>query len=399
MPRATYKRRPDGRYRIKYKGKEFYSTPWGPLSEALRQRDEYARDLARGLKEDSLGVIFAVYAVDWVETYKTRCKDQTYNAYIGIINRAIDQIGTMRMQDITRTDIQKLYNGLDGLSSSSIKKFCMTINSIFETALHDGVVLHNPCYGADRPSGESGTHRAITPEERQLIHDSIGHHDMAVGAMVMLYAGLRRGELLALNADTCIDPERTRIEVREAVSFSGNAPVLGSPKTAAGVRSIPIFSPLKQALEGVSGYIIKRENGEVMSQIAFKRKWESYITYLETEMNGCHKRWYGKTKEHKKILSEGGKLPPWKECTIRPHDLRHSFATMLYDADVDIKTAVRWMGHSDSKMIMQVYAHLTAEREKRSENQVAKLVENAIRGSNEGSNSVNDDQTHINQRV
>ena len=61
---------------------------------------------------------------------------------------------------------------------------------------------------------------------------------------------------------------------------------------------------------------------------------------------------------------------------------------MLYDADVDIKTAVRWMGHSDSKMIMQVYAHLTAEREKRSENQVAKLVDRVIAGSKEGSSGL-----------
>ena len=384
MPKATYKRRPDGRYRIKYNGHEFYSSPWGPLHEAVQQVEAYKKDIARGLKEETLGICFATYAIDWVQTYKAECSKQTYNAYIAMINKTIDQIGNMRMQDITRTDIQKLYNSLKGKSDSYIKKYCMTINSIFETAMHDGVVLRNPCFGASRPSGKSGTHRPITAEERNLIHQSVGHHDMAIGAMIMLYAGLRRGELLALDS-SCIDKQLGVINVSKAVSFDGNKPIAGNPKTEAGVRSIPLFEPLKSALDGIDGYIIKNENGGMMTQTAFKRKWESYISYLEQLMNGCHKRWYGRTKAHKDILSRGGKLPPWKECTIRPHDLRHSFATMLYDSDVDIKTAVHWMGHSDEKMIMQIYAHLTEERKKRSEMQVARHVENLIKGSNPGS--------------
>lgn len=388
MPKASYKRRPDGRYKIVYKGTAFYSSPGGPLSEAVQKRDEYKKQLLLGLKEERLGVTFAEYAADWVPTYKTKCSKRTYNAYAANVNHAIDQIGGMRMQEITKTDIQKLVNELDGKSSSHIKKYCGTLNAIFETAFHDGVILRNPCFGIDRPKGTEGTHRAITAEERKLIHESVGKHDMAIGAMVMLYAGLRRGELLALQSSD-IDLKEKRIHISEAVSFDSNQPVIGSPKTKAGVRSVPIFSPLEPLLKDVSGYVLKRQTGEIMSLSAFDRKWNSYITYMETQMNHCHKRWYGKTAEHKKILSEGGKLPPWKEFTVRPHDLRHSFATMLYDSDVDIKTAVRWMGHKDEKMIMRIYAHLTEEREKRSEKLVAEHVENYLGGSKKGSRDGN----------
>lgn len=385
MPKAKYTRRPDGRYRIRYKGKEFYSTPWGPLSEATRQVEAYKRDIALGLKEETFGVCFAEYAVDWIKTYKTRCSKNTFNAYAAIVNHAIEHIGSMHMKEITKTDIQKLFNLLEGKGSSSIKKYCMTINSIFETAVHDGAMLRNPCFSTIRPKGNTGTHRAITDEERRLIHASVGHHDMAAAAMIMLYAGARRGEVIAFDSKRSVDWENKRIHIAEAVSFTGNQPVLGMPKTSAGVRSLPIFLPLSPVLKEIDGYALTRKNGDIMSLSAFERKWESYIVYLETQMNGCHKRWYGKTKEHKKILSQGGKLKPWKDCTIRPHDLRHSFATMLYDAGVDIKTAVKWMGHSDEKMIMQIYAHLTAEREKRSETSVALHVENLISGSNWGS--------------
>lgn len=385
MPKASYKKRNDGRFRVKYKGKEFYGST---QSEANAKREAYKRQLAQGLREEMLGVPFAEYAIEWVQVYKSQCSKNTYNAYVGMVNRAIDHVGHLRINDITQTDIQKMFNSIRGMSTSSIKKFCSTINSIFEAAVHDRAVLQNPCYGARRPDGTSGSHRNITEEERNLILSSVGQHDMSLAAMIMLYAGLRRGEVLALDG-SCIDLKENRIKVSGGVFFDGNRPVLSTPKTTSGIRSIPIFKPLKTALEGFSGRVLADASGNVMSETAFRRKWESYLTYLETKANGCHKRWYGKTAEHKKILSAGGKLAPWKEIKIRPHDLRHSFVTMLYDADVDIKTAMKWVGHADEKMIMQVYAHLTKERESKSENQVAKLVENAIWGSKQGS----DEQT------
>lgn len=391
MAKRTNKRRADGRYKIVYKGQEFYSSVGGPYSEVEDQVEEYKKALALGLREEKLGVTFAEYAAEWVPTYKTRCSKRTYNACAALVNDAIDQIGSLRMREITKTDIQKLFNRLDGKSASHIKKYCGTINSIFETSVQDGVILRNPCFATDRPKGTEGTHRAITDEERQLIHESIGMHDMAIGAMTMLYAGLRRGEVIALRTSD-IDLQTKRINVSEAVSFESNQPIIGDPKTSAGVRSVPVFSPLEPVLHGASGYILQRQTGEVMSLSAFDKKWASYKTFMETKINRCHKRWYGKTKEHKKILAAGGKLPPWQEFTVRPHDLRHSFATMLYDAGVDMKTAIRWMGHNDEKMIMKIYAHLTKEREKRSEKQVSVHVENYIKGAKKGADEQENQQ-------
>ncbi len=381
MPKATYKKRKDGRYRVRYKGKDFYGAT---QAIANAKRDVYRRELESGLREQALGVTFGAYAIQWIETYKDGCSDRTYNAYVSIVNRAIDVIGTRRMRDITTTDIQQLFNSMRGKSSSSVKKFKMTIDSIFTAAVHDRVILTNPCYGSRPPEAVSGTHRAITDDERQLIHRSVGHHDMALAVMIMLYAGLRRGEVLALTASD-IDLQKNCINVTKGVIYNGNRPVLSLPKTKAGIRSVPIIEPLKTALQGVSGGVLQDENGGIMSETAFRRKWESYIVYLETLINGCHRRWYGRTKAHKAILASGGTLPPWRECTIRPHDLRHSYVTMLYDAGVDIKTAMKWVGHADQQMIMRIYAHLTEQRERQSHTQLAKHVENWLKGSKLGS--------------
>ena len=57
---------------------------------------------------------------------------------------------------------------------------------------------------------------------------------------------------------------------------------------------------------------------------------------------------------------------------IRCHDFRHTYCTMLYEAGIDLKTAQRWMGHADEKMILRIYAHLTERQEQKA---VEKLKE------------------------
>lgn len=62
--------------------------------------------------------------------------------------------------------------------------------------------------------------------------------------MVMLYAGLRRGEVLALDLDRDVDYFNHCIYVREAVRFDSNQPIITDPKTSAGVRTVPMVSVL-----------------------------------------------------------------------------------------------------------------------------------------------------------
>ena len=109
--------------------------------------------------------------------------------------------------------------------------------------------------------------------------------------------------------------------------------------------------------------------------------WNSYKTCMETAINGLPKRWYGKTKEHKKILADGGSLPEWKEFSIVSYSLRKSYCVMCRDAGVEMNTCRRWMGHSDSKMILQVYDSVSEDR---SEQEREKVENRLFRGQNGG---------------
>ena len=118
--------------------------------------------------------------------------------------------------------------------------------------------------------------------------------------MVMMFAGLRRGEALYLDIDRDVDFEKKTITVRGAVAYpDGKQAVETEGKTDAAQRVIPLNDLLAEALKGHHGLLCPKADGGLMTQIAFKRKYESYIRFLEKKVNGCPKRWYGKTKEHK----------------------------------------------------------------------------------------------------
>ena len=387
MPRATLKRRPDGRYCTRYKGKDFYGAT---QSEAFAARDAFKRMLEQGLKREALGITVEAYASRWVCVHKQNVQPNTFRSYTHILARFCEQYGMMPIRDIDGTDIQEFYNLYSEKSQSTIHTMYVTIKGMFTQAFADRAIIYNPTLAAHPPTGKKGTHRAIEPSERMLIH-SVQHRFRPV-VMIMLYGGLRRGEALAIDVDRDIDFVNKTITVREAVRFELGHPLICDPKTEAGKRTLPLLDVLADELKGLHGllapavHIRQNKNGSpdsgIMSESAFDSAWEGYLNALETKLNGCCKRWYGKTNQHQAMLAKGEKLPPWKTVNIRPHDLRHTYCTMLYNAGVDIKTAMKWMGHADQSMTLRIYSHLTDEREKSSAVALAQSVNAMIDSQN-----------------
>ena len=361
MPRQTLVERKDGRFLCRFDDKCFYGKT---QEEALRKRDKYLIDCGIGYDPDLSEVPFLDYGLAWLGAYRSECNSMQRRMYENMITSAAGILKKKYLRMINATDIQCLFNTLKGKSQSYISKYCTTIRSIFRAAIQDGIIVRSPAEMAKPPKGTAAQHRYLEPWEQKLVMDTWQEHDFGPAAMTMMFAGLRRGEALYLDIDRDIDFEKKQISVQGALSFTedirGN---ITAGKTKAAIRTIPLNTCLEQVLKGRHGLLLPMSDGSLMTLSAFDRKYESYINFLETKVNGCHKRWYGKAKEHKQILKEGGELPPWKDIKIRCHDFRVSFCTMCYEAGIPIKTLQSWMGHSDAKMIMEVYAKLSAEKE------------------------------------
>lgn len=395
MPRASLAERKDNRYRCKYKGKEFYGKS---QAEAFAKREAYIDMLKQGLRHDANSMTVREYSAKWLPTHRSDVKKRTYNTYAHYIDVANDIIGEMAIMNVSPSDIRTVYNAYCSRSQSSIDKISTLMHSMFESAFHDGFVRCNPCDEVEKPKGVSGTHRALTKEEDSLILTV--DHPMKTAVLFMRYAGLRRGEVLALTMDD-VDLKKNIIHITKAISFDGNRPIEGLPKTECGIRDVPLFTRLKSEINGISGRIVGKE----MSETSFVRAWESYINAVEKHLNGCQKRWYGRRRQDKinnpskydKIIAleeeakrlemfgkynkakqkrdeaESVRLEGWKSFSIRPHDLRHSYVTMLCDANVEIDLAMLWVGHSDEKMIRRIYDHVSEYRKKKATTDVEAL--------------------------
>ena len=333
LPRQTLKKRPDGRYVCKYKGFSFYGRT---QSEALAAREEYKKQEKYGRKPREK-YTFAEYAAEWLPTYKSEVTAKVYDDYVARLNKIASILPKVEMRLITPSDIQRLYNAFSDYWDSTRKKVAMTTKAVFKAALGDGIIVKNPCENIKPAKGKAGTHRNLEDWEVTLIEDTYQETPMGLFAMVMLYAGLRRGEALALNIDRDVDFSAGVIHVRHSLRFEHSKSIIVQPKTKAGVRDVPLFPPLREALTGRHGNVFSLPAGKNISLGLWNAEWQRYLRFLSTVAQ--------------------------KEVAIRQHDCRHTFATMLYDADVDVKTATKWMGHANEMMIMRIYAHLTEKKE------------------------------------
>lgn len=419
MARTPSKKRgPDGNFRVRVGSRNFKSDiSW---ADANRQAEKYRQEIKRGLHLDAHSVTVAAYARKWLPLHKSGVSDKVYNEYTRYMNNLIDELGRYAIVDITPDDAMLMFvkhykpkktKGGDGYSGSVIRKVRMLYRDFWDSAIENGYALRNP-FRSDKInalSGKDGTHRPITDEERRLIHAV--QHPFRPAIMVMLYAGLRRGEVLALDADR--DIADGFIRVSSGVIHEINQPTIKGPKSDAGNRMVPVFPMLAEELKGTHGLIAPSRSGKVMTSAAYKSALASYINTVETHINGVSKRWYGLKKadkqrdpekykrylalraQNKEKEAEALRLQGWKTFDVKMHDLRHSFCTMLRDAGVDMKQAIEWMGHSDEKMIMKIYDHVSDQRTAESVKKVVIFAENEGYSAQNSALGRNDDSQPI----
>ena len=380
MPREkkpTLKRRKDGRYRCVYHGLQFYGdTP----DEAFAARDEYKRNEQRGFSKRQT---VSEYALPWLKRSYPSVADSTYTGLAIHLQHLIDQIGNKPICDVIPSDIKQIYaDQYAGLSNSYIRSAKQLFCALFDAAQADGLIAFNPARdkSAKPHTGKRPKERILTKQERKYIETLCTDHRAHPAVMCMLYAGLRPQECKALIIDRDVDFENDVITVRSTAHIDGQKYAFSDEmKTEWSARRIPLFPPLKRALNGKKGYLIKSAHGEKVTIQTWKTAWHSYLYKMETSINGISKRWYGKTREQKKLADEG-KLPAWIEFDIVPYTLRHAFCAFCRDSGVDINTCRRWMGHADAKMILKVYDSVSDDRE---ENERKKVENRLIQVQNE----------------
>lgn len=371
--------------------------------EALIKKAAYEQERALGIPDFSERITVAEWVEMWKTTYKSGLRGTNKQTYDSAITRLLNDIGSMRMATVRNIHLQNSLMKMTGMSESAAIKYRMVLQQIFKKARQNKIVRDDPAEELELPDASNGEgHRALVRWETELITENWTEHRTGVWMMIMLYAGLRRSEMIALNWDS-VDLETRTIDVHRAAEIVSNQSVIKEiTKTEAGMRVVPICDPLFEALSSIpkkkrTGQVCLSAHGNQISQSAFDRGIDGFNVAMERILNGEPVKQQGRRRDVEKRKQEQEmaritlgdrrtlqerqeeKQKQRKRFSIKAHDLRYTFATALYDAGVDVKSAQYYLGHSDVRTTMNIYTQLSDERKKISRAQLISFLDNWLK--------------------
>lgn len=330
--------RPDGKPDRKY----FYGHS---RAEAVRKRDAFKRQFENGLTANE-----NITLGEWIDICKNTYRSGVNQAYLQAdaapYERLKRELGHKKLKDIREYDLQASLNKLEGKSYSMVTRYRYVIHKVFEKARLNRYIVFSPAESLTLPKNTKGTHRAL---ERWEIEHIFQHwQDLPSGLwfMIMMLAGLRRSEMVALTWEN-IDMNTGFLRVSQTAALSRTSTVIEHrAKSPAGLRTIPICSALYQVLDSVPP---DERNGFVCNM------GDSSVPLTLQQCDNA-------LLKFNRVLSKAlGKGQTFK---FRNHDLRHTFATLLYEAGVSARAAQYFLGHSTLSMTVEIYTHLTNEHRK-----------------------------------
>lgn len=327
-----------------FEGKRYYVSGHSPteveVNKALRLKE---------LEEQTVtiksNITVSEWSEKWLETYKEPTVNASWcNAIRGMLkNHILPVIGSIPVRNVRPANLQSILNSHTDLSVATMKKLREILKGVFREAEENGLAKTDPAKNLKLPKAKRlPPRRSISTQERSYILQVSEHHHGGLFLKIMLYCGLRPGEVCALQWKN-INLDKKTIHVQQALKSDGT---IGPPKSDAGDRLVPIPDILIPYLHKGSpfDYVCKTQAGTRYDTRSRERMWRSFKRDLNIAM-GC--------KVYRNQLR-----PPYPVADdLQMYCLRHTYCTDLQAAGIPINVARELMGHSSIAMTAEIYTH------------------------------------------
>lgn len=288
-------------------------------------------------------VTFSSWANQWLELYKEgNVIDATYEMYKGAVKRLNAYFQDSDLRCIRQVDIQKYFKTIDGLSSSYTSKLYMTLDNIFKTAIVNGYMDINPLTGLTHPKGKPPAKKQVwTKAQVKTVLEFAKGHPFGIGPIVMLKTGLRRGELMGLMPAFDIKINDQILYVHRTITdVNGVVKIKDGGKSKSAERVIPLDGEFmryilsNQKIFKADGFLIHTAKGPAFPKAPHNWANRDYKKFMND------------------LLKEHPDLP-----RLTPHELRHTYGTLLSEAGTDINTIKEVLGHASISTTAKIYVH------------------------------------------
>lgn len=255
----------------------------------------------------------------WWEVYTKRVTHKvTISTHIYRL-RAFEPLEKRPIADIKLFELQHLFDNMT--TSWSFKNGCKSVlNMIFDFALKNDFIDSNKIKFVEVGKKDKTIQRRIfTGGEITLLWENINMPHVYI-VLLLIYTGMRIGELQNLKIEN-IDLDKRVLHVKES-------------KTSTGIRTIPLstkaYRLVKENIKEGQEYFVRGDTTDQLSYSTFKPRFQKIMKNLNIDPH-----------------------------TI--HDTRHTFATLLNNANANPTSITRLIGHSDFATTENIYTHKDTE--------------------------------------
>lgn len=302
-----------------------------------------------------------------LEVYmKNSLKQSTYLSYESYIRVHLKPaLGNLQLRDLTPRLLQQYYNYKaeeEGLSPKTIININLFLHKALSYAVTEGYIPSNPAASINLSRGNKPQIEILTRDEQaQLIRASYQHR-YGVFIRLVLFTGLRLGELLGLRWED-IDMQSNLLHVRRTLNrlnkVKPTAPgeptteiVIQPPKSQNSIRSIPLLPAVIQDL--MNWKSIQRNDQTTMGD----QYRDSGMIVTNPSGGFIEPRTF--KDQYDQILALAG----LRHFTF--HALRHTFASRAMEQGMDAKTVSVLLGHASVSFTMDTYAHVLTDYKRES---------------------------------
>ncbi|OHW61416.1 putative prophage phiRv2 integrase [Andreesenia angusta] len=328
-----------------------------------RNKTEAQKELAKFIVEIESGDVskttkfsFEAFADKWLSDYGSRnlAPKTMYNYQRYLDTKIVPYIGHIELSKLSPANLLDLYNYLqvdykkdDGtpLSINSVVKYHRLISSMLNTAIDWQLIKSNPAEKVKPGKMVKPKRDFYNEEELSTLLDALSEAPLKyrVAILVTIATGLRLGELMGLKWDN-VDFESCTVTVERASQY---LPTKGTfekdPKNETSRRTISVPQSIIQL---VKEYRVS----EVEKKLSCGSQWID-SDFMFTQWNGSPMHPDTPSKWFNKFLKENG----LKKITF--HQLRHTSATILINAGINIRALSARLGHSNTSTTLNIYSH------------------------------------------
>lgn len=356
--------RKDGRYQYRYT--DYIGRRHVVYADDLQQLREKEDQIIKATLNGNLMVTLNTETVkDLLLKYRslqTKITERTAYRYDGLTRKILNEpFSRSKIADVRISDAKRWLVDMTRrkVARTAIYGMYRLTRAAFDMAVEDETLLVNPLRFrySDIIDTKKPKKKPLTRDEQARLLEFIKnskvysrYYDMTV---IMLNTGIRVSELAGLTVkDVDFGRRILRIDHQLVETETKGASIV-PPKSESGVRDIPMNDAVCEAFR----HAIKKRNESGFDCIIGNKSGFIFLTEKGKTYFGKHI-----AQKYRGLRNKYNQLHPDTPIFVTPHILRHTFATNKVAEKMDIKSLQYVMGHSNSSLTLDVYAHADFEQ-------------------------------------